>query len=40
MELNNGGAYKVNLPYRFGFNFLHLNKFFPVECLRTSSNFY
>lgn len=40
MELNNSGEYEVNLPHRFGFNFLHLNKFFPTECLLTSSNFY
>lgn len=30
----------MKLTYRFGFNFLHLNKFFPIECLLTSSNFY
>lgn len=34
------GEYKVNLPYRFGFNFLHLKKFLPAECLLTTSNFY
>lgn len=31
---------KVNLPHIFGFNFLYVNKFLPVDSLPTSSSFY